>query len=107
HILIGAGIGIMLVVPLGAYAFVKSGLYNVAASHPHTAFTEWLTHDTMIHSVRRRAASVALPATSTPAQVVRGFCQYDAHFVAYLEANARMPPQSYVQWRGAGVCRVR
>jgi mono/diheme cytochrome c family protein len=169
HLAIGAGIGIVLVVPLGAYAFVKSGLYNVAASRPHTQFSEWLTHETMIHSVRRRAASVALPAASTPAQVVHGFCQYETHCVAchgaaavprqqwvsglepappylldvqqrfkprelfwivkngikmtgmpawresmtdaqiadvvgYLEASARMPPQSYLQWRTAGVC---
>ena len=35
HLLIGAAIAIVLVVPLGAFAFIKSGLYNVAASKPH------------------------------------------------------------------------
>jgi hypothetical protein len=172
HLVVGAGIGIVLVVPLGAYAFVKSGLYDVAASRPHTQFSEWLTHETMIHSVRRRAVSLARPATPTPAHVLSGFCQYDAHcvachgaagvarqqwvsglepappylldvqqrfeprelfwivkngikmtgmpawrqsmsdpqigdVVAFLEASARMPPRTYVQWRGAGVCRAR
>lgn len=170
HILIGAGIGIVLVVPLGAFAFVKSGLFDVAASRPHTNFTEWLTHDTMIHSVKRRARSIAPQAQPFSGdQVVRGFCAFDAHcvachgaaavarqpwvsglepsppylldapqhwsrtelfwiikngvkmtgmpswrnsmsdaqiwdVVAYLEASAKMPPQTYVRWRAAGVC---
>jgi hypothetical protein len=43
HILIGAPIAIALVIPIGVYAFVRSGLFNVAASHPHTKVTEWIT----------------------------------------------------------------
>jgi mono/diheme cytochrome c family protein len=82
HLFIGAAIGIAVVVPLGAFAFVKSGIYNVAASHPHTKFTTWLTHETMIHSVRLRAHGIAAPATVSPAQVVAGFCAYRAHCVA-------------------------
>ena len=30
-----------------------------------------------------------------------------ADVVAYLEASAKMPPQTYVQWRAASVCRAR
>ena len=82
HILIGGAIGIAVVVPLGAFAFVKSGIYNVAASHPHTKFTTWLTHETMIHSVRRRGSGITPPRSTSAAQLVAGFCAYETHCVA-------------------------
>ena len=82
HVLIGAAIAIVVVVPLGAFAFVKSGIYNVGASSPHTKFTTWLTHETMIHSVRRNAADVAPPSSAGRDQIVAGFCAYETHCVA-------------------------
>ena len=88
HILLGAAIAILFIVPLGAYAFVKSGLFNVAASHPHTTLTEWITHETMIHSARRHAAGVEVPALIGGPQVARGFCIYETHCVACHGAPA-------------------
>jgi mono/diheme cytochrome c family protein len=82
HILLGAAIAIVFLVPLGVYGFVKSGFYNVGASHPHTKLTEWVTHETMIHSVRRHAVDIEAPADGSPAAVVRGFCLYETHCVA-------------------------
>jgi mono/diheme cytochrome c family protein len=82
HMAIGAMIAILVLVPLGTVAFVKSGLFNVGASHPHTKFTEWITHETMIHSVRRHSAGIVPPAYISAAQVVRGFCTYETHCVA-------------------------
>jgi mono/diheme cytochrome c family protein len=82
HLAVGAAVAIVVIAPLGAVAFIKSGIYDVAAFNRHTAFTEWLTHETMIHSVQRRAKSIVAPARSTPAQLVAGFCQYEAHCVA-------------------------
>jgi cytochrome c553 len=82
HILIGVAIGVVFVVPLGAYVIVKSGIYNVAAAHPHTKFTTWLTHETMIHSVRRRGSHVAPPPWTTGTELVAGFCAYETHCVA-------------------------
>ena len=88
HILIGAGIAFLILMPLGVLAFVKSGLFNVAASHPHTKFTEWITHETMIHSVRRHADGVAPPGGVAPPQVLAGFCIYETHCVACHGAAA-------------------
>ena len=82
HILIGAAVALAIVVPLGGFAFVKSGLYNVGASHPHTKFTTWLTHETMLHSVRRNAASINAPNDFSARRVVAGFCGYETHCVA-------------------------
>jgi mono/diheme cytochrome c family protein len=86
--LIGAVIGIVFVVPLGVYAFVKSGLFNVGASSPHTKLTTWITHETMIHSVRRHARGIAPPPWTSSAQLVAGFCAYETHCVACHGAAA-------------------
>jgi cytochrome c553 len=169
HLLIGAAIAIVIVVPAGVFAFVKSGLFPVGASSPHTKFTEWITHDTMIHSVRRRATSVTPALQFTPQEVAAGFCAYETHcvachgaaavarqrwttgmepappylldidqrftrsqlfwivkngikmtgmpswrsemsdaeiwnVVAWLEASAKLPPQTYVEWRSTRRC---
>ena len=96
HLLIGAAIGLAVFMPLGVYAFVKSGLFNVAAAHPHTKFTQWITHETMIHSVRRHAAGIEAPAHVSAAQVVRGFCLYETHCVACHGAAA----VARQQWAG-------
>ena len=73
---------------LAGVAFVNSGLYNVGAAKPHSDFTEWLTHETMIHSVRRHARGIAAPARFTPAQVAAGFCTYETHCVSCHGAAA-------------------
>jgi mono/diheme cytochrome c family protein len=67
---------------VAAFAFIRSGLYDVAASQPHNKFTEWLTHETMMHSVRLHASGIAAPARFTSDQVERGFCAYETHCVA-------------------------
>jgi len=74
--------------PLAGFAFVKSGIYNVAASKPHTKFTEWLTHETMIHSVRNHAKGIVAPPSVGAVEVRRGFCEYEAHCVACHGASA-------------------
>lgn len=169
HIGIGTLIATAVIIPLTAFVYMQSGIYNVGASSPHTMFTTWLTHETMIHSVHRRARRIEAPARVSAAQVRRGFCQYEAHcvachgapavarqqwvdgmepsppylldvtqrfpppqlfwiakngikmtgmpawrnamsdreiwdVVAWLEASRELPPQTYVQWRSAGVC---
>jgi len=63
----------------GALIYSASGIFNVAASHPHSNIAEQITHQTMIHSVRARAADIIVPASITAAQVVSGFCSYRAH----------------------------
>ena len=80
--LIGAAIAMAVVVPLGAVAFIKSGLFDVAASKPHTKLTYWVTHETMIHSARRHAAGIAAPGAFAVPRVVGGFCTYETHCVA-------------------------
>lgn len=85
---IGALIGIAVIVPIGVDAFVHSGLFNVGASNPHTKFTEWITHETMIHSVHRHASGIRPPPRISAPQVLAGFCIYETHCVACHGAAA-------------------
>jgi mono/diheme cytochrome c family protein len=71
-----------------AFLYTQSGVFDVAASKPHTRLVAWLTHQTMIHSVRRRAARIEAPATFRPEQVASGFCLYERHCVACHGAPA-------------------
>jgi cytochrome c553 len=95
HLLIGAAIALAVLMPLGMLAFVKSGFYDVGASRRHTRFTEWITHDTMIRSVRRHARSVSPPLWASAAQVVAGYCAYERHCVA-CHGAAAVPRQQWV-----------
>jgi len=93
RLLIGIAVGIAVVVPIAVFSFVESGIYDVGAAKRHTKFTEWLTHETMIHSVRRHAEDIAPPAQTTAAQLVSGYCSYETHCVACHGASgvAREP----------------
>jgi len=82
HILIGIAIAIAVLVPLGVFAFVKFGVYDVAASRRHTKFTQWITHETMIHSVGRHAKGISVPPFTSAGQLLAGYCAYETHCVA-------------------------
>jgi mono/diheme cytochrome c family protein len=73
---------------LGAFGYIKSGIFNVGASKPHTKLTQWVTEETMTHSIRSHAKGIAAPASVSAAQVVSGFCLYEAHCVACHGAAA-------------------
>src|SRR5689334_9500547 len=94
--LLGGAIAMAVVMPLGVWSFVKSGLFNVAASHPHTKFTEWITHETMIHSVRYHARRILPPPRLSATHVSAGFCTYETHCVACHGA----PAVAREQWVG-------
>ncbi len=88
HLLIGAGVALVVVVPIGVFSFVKSGVFDVAASRRPTKITEWITHDTMIHSVRRNSKGIVAPPRTGVEQVLAGFCAYETHCVACHGAAA-------------------
>ena len=90
-----AGLAAVLAGALLAFAFIKSGLYNAGASKPHSTFTEWVTHETMIHSVRRHAKGIETPARFSVAQVLGGFCAYETHCVA-CHGAAAVPRRQWV-----------
>jgi mono/diheme cytochrome c family protein len=82
--------GLTALAAAGAIALIytQSGFFDVAASKPHTRIVAWVTHETMLHSVRRRAARIKAPAAFRAEQVASGFCLYDRHCVACHGAPA-------------------
>lgn len=60
---------------------VEGGLFQVTAINPHGPLMAWITHTTMLHAVRRRAAGEGAPPHITAAQVRQGFRLYDQHCV--------------------------
>lgn len=66
---------------VAALVVVYSGLFNTTASAPHVRFIGWLTHTTMIHSVRARAKPIRAPDHFTPEQVQEGFVAYQQRCV--------------------------
>ena len=55
---------------------VWSGVFNVAATDPHSAVTTWLLDTTMRRSVAVHSSSIVAPKSYTEAQVEKGFEEY-------------------------------
>jgi mono/diheme cytochrome c family protein len=66
----------------GAGTFVASGVYDVSATDPHLAPTNWLIEQTVRRAVVRRADAIAPPSLGARAQVERGVALFRAHCVA-------------------------
>ena len=62
--------------------FVYSGLYDVAATQPHTALTSWVLQTTMEQSVRTRARHIQVPASFPASMSKDGFKHYAENCVS-------------------------
>ena len=69
-------LGLLVVAVVGALAFVWSGVYNIAASSPHTQAVYSLLQTTMQQSVRLRARNIEPPALDAPGVFERGAACY-------------------------------
>lgn len=74
-VLVAALVGVVI---LGGLAFIYSGLYNIAATQPHTQLVYWVLEKAMEQSVRRRARDIEVPPLDSPALVQQGFRHYTA-----------------------------
>jgi mono/diheme cytochrome c family protein len=84
-------IAALVLTPVGALlalGYIKSGVFNVGASKPHTKLTQWITEETMIHSIRSHAKGIDAPARAGATEVRRGFCIYATHCVTCHGAAA-------------------
>ena len=91
-------IAALVLIPVGALlalGYIKSGIFNVGASKPHTKLTQWITEETMIHSIRSHAKHIKAPARVGATEVMRGFCIYETHCVA-CHGAAAVPRQRWV-----------
>jgi mono/diheme cytochrome c family protein len=69
-----------LVVLLSGLAALYAGLYDVAATKPHSPVTSWLLETARTRSIKAHAASIqAPPGLDDPAKVIIGVEHYAAH----------------------------
>ena len=69
-----------LLVVLGAGAVIYAGMYDVAATSPHSRLTSWLLETARIRSIKAQAVAVrAPPGLDDPAKVLIGVEHYAAH----------------------------
>lgn len=68
---------LVLVVAAGALALIQSGVYDVGTSNHDNDLVNWALDNAMVHSVKRHAKGIAVPALSDPAMIENGFRHYD------------------------------
>lgn len=72
-------LALVLLLSLGAYAFVRAGIYNVAADEPHYPATTALLEQVRQASIRARARTLEAPKDlMSEARIVQGAGNYDA-----------------------------
>ena len=69
---------ILVLLALGAGAYVWSGLYNIGADDPHTRATYSLLESLRERSIESRASRLIVPDLSDPAKAIQGAGNYNA-----------------------------
>jgi mono/diheme cytochrome c family protein len=69
-----------LVVLLGGLALIYSGLYDLAATSPHSSVTRWVMETVRTRSIKAHATGIEAPPTlDDPAQILIGVEHFAAH----------------------------
>src|SRR5215217_2656462 len=64
-----------------ASLFIYFGVYNVAATSPHSRPVYWLLETTGIRSIKWRARNIVVPDLSQAAEAARGLALFAEHCV--------------------------
>lgn len=101
---------VLVVGVLAGFAFMQGGIYDVAASEDHGAFTRWVLETTKDRSVERRAEDLPGPLPSDTAALLHGLEHYramceDCHAAPGMdrgEIGAGLNPRPPRLYRSAG-----
>lgn len=74
--IIGTFIVFIVLLIVASLFFIYSGVYNVAATQPHTEFTEWILDTALTKSVSSHAEGITAPPLSDDSIVQTGFIHY-------------------------------
>ena len=88
-VLIGL-IAALLVALFGGLFIILSGHFNVAATDPDSAMTEWILHATMRRSVVMQSSGIVAPKSFADEQVRDGFEEFNTMCVGCHGAPGRM-----------------
>jgi mono/diheme cytochrome c family protein len=89
------GLSALAAAALGGLLYIAVGGFNVSATRPHNALTQWVTKTMMVHSVKLRARGVAAPRAFDQAQVLAGFRIYEARCVGCHGAPGVAPGEAW------------
>jgi mono/diheme cytochrome c family protein len=90
---------LVLVILIGGFIFTYSGLYNVAATIPHSSLTEWLLSTVSDRSVKNHAKGITPPSYLNDQQIIKaGFARYQTDCV-----SCHGTPMSYPGKIGKGL----
>ena len=91
---IAAAIGLFFaVVAAGTLAFIYAGVYDIAATKPHFAVSQWVLRTVMERSVKRQARGVKVPDLDDPEKVHSGFRNFHAMCVTCHGAPGTPPSE--------------
>ena len=91
---IAAAIGLFFVVVAGgALAFIYAGIYDIAATKPHFAVTQWVLRTVMERSVKRQARGIEVPNLDDLEKVHIGFKNFHAMCVTCHGAPGTPPSE--------------
>ena len=77
---IGALVLTILLVVIAGAGLIYSGLYNVAATHPHWPVTRWAMERIRTHSIKAHASGIQVPSgLDDPGKLAVGVEHYAAH----------------------------
>lgn len=82
---------VMIVALAGAGAFVYSGVYDVGASTPHSAASDWLMNTVRAASVARRADNLTVPELERQRLLRAGINDFEAMCVECHGRPGRAP----------------
>src|SRR3546814_11157907 len=68
----------LILAALGGILFIYSGIYNIAATRPHTAPVYWVLNTAMREAVELHARDIEVPPLSDSELVQRGFRHFQA-----------------------------
>jgi mono/diheme cytochrome c family protein len=69
-----------LIVVLGGFAAIYTGMYNVAATEPHWPATSWILETARVRSIKAHATGIkAPPGLDDPAKIPIGVEHFAAH----------------------------
>lgn len=80
----------LVILCVGVVGVVFSGIYNVAATEPHSSLVRWLFSTTMHRSIEMHASKIEPPAVSDD-QVQSGIAEFDEMCVTCHGAPGKKP----------------
>ena len=66
-----------ILVVLGSLLFIYSGVYNMAATEPHTKLAQWVFNTTTERSIISQAKRIKVPSLEDESLVRKGFNHYN------------------------------